>query len=89
VVIAPDATELTAEVPIVAVTVAASVAWLLGWKEVVVVPDALLAPDAGVKLDAAAPVPEADHTTVSPASKPELGHPAVPGAGQVTVAVML
>jgi hypothetical protein len=77
-------------VPIFAVTVSElepAAALLVGWKVVEEVPSAALLPDDGVKLEAAAPVPEADQTTGSPASTPELGHPE-PGV-QVMVAVMV
>ena len=50
VVIADASEDETADVPIFADTVPASVAWLLGWNVVDVVPLALVLPDAGVKL---------------------------------------
>lgn len=62
---------------------------MLGWKDVVTVPSAALEPLAGVKLnDAVTGTYAADQTTGKPASWPEAGHPAVPGAGQLTVAVI-
>jgi hypothetical protein len=88
--IAADVCE-TAEVPMVAVTVAELLppaALLLGWKVVVAVPVPSVDPDEGVKLKATpAAYPLADHTTVSPASTPEAGHPAP--TVQVTFAVIV
>jgi len=70
---------VTAEVPMVACTVPVLLppaALLLGWKVVEVVPVASVLPDEGVKLEAVpAAYPVTDHTTVSPASTPDAGHP--------------
>jgi hypothetical protein len=79
---------VTVEVPMVACTVPESVAWLLGWNVVLVVPVESVDPDEGVKLKAVeAGYPVTDHTTVSPVSTPDTGHPE-PDV-HVTVAAMV
>jgi hypothetical protein len=50
---AADAAEVRPEVPIAAVSVAESVAWLLGWKVVIELPVESLVPEAGVKVNEA------------------------------------
>lgn len=83
---AADDAEVRPEVPIAAVSVAESVAWLLGWNVVIELPAASLVPDAGVKVNVAVGgAYAAAHTTGKPASFPEAGHPA-PGV-HVTLAV--
>lgn len=83
---AADAADVRPEVPTAAVSVAESVAWLLGWNVVIELPVESLEPVAGVKVnEAVGGAYAAAHTTGKPASFPEAGHPE-PGV-HVTLAV--